>query len=241
MIDAVVAIGSHEGFMETASEIADASSLREQLDLATRESLERRGITLPPDARVSLRAFEEDSVGEFTFGADEASPASSPGIAPLGATVCASVGAVVCAAIGAPLPEHPPPRPPIRPGPPYNPPVGKPPPGRPKPVGEPEPAADEAEIRDTLERLNAFVADDAFQRLLDELERQSPDGAAEFIRDVVTNESELRERGVAPPEGVRVQQSSFSDGRPTLFCVSSRLSDGRRKVSITFDAPSEPA
>lgn len=245
MIEATAYIGSHPGFRLTSQEL-EGASLESALNIASREGLAAKGVRLHQDLRVTLRTFEEQPDWlELKNRIQDGPTAEGIDAVPLRATLCGSIGSGdrvnVCASLGDELPKPPRMRPnPIPPGaPPYEPPRGRPPPGRPKPVSIEDEAAiesDRADIRASLQEINKFVSADPFRSLVDELRLlPSQEERHDFVARVITNEEALGERGINVPANMRVQRSFFADGRPTLFCVSSKLADGLRKVTITFD------
>lgn len=95
-----------------------------------------------------------------------------------------------------------------------------------------------------LQEVQRFVANPPFQGLLEEMAAVPEAERAEWVRLVILDDAQLAKRGVIVPQGMVLQRSSFSDDRPTLFCVTKHLPPGLhwRKVTITFDNPSgEPA
>jgi hypothetical protein len=102
-------------------------------------------------------------------------------------------------------------------------------------VANPEKFGEEVHARTT--EIAEFVFTVEFRSLLSELYSKTPSERHEFVREVVINPDELAKRGISVPEGMTLQRSAFADGRPTLFCVTKYLSDGKRKVTITFDNP----
>jgi hypothetical protein len=100
-----------------------------------------------------------------------------------------------------------------------------------------DPKAFGEEIRLRTTEIAHFVFTDEFRSMLSELYSKPVSERAEFVRDVMINPEEQDKRGISVPEGMAVQRSTFADGRPTLFCVTNYLSDGKRKVTITFDNP----
>lgn len=91
------------------------------------------------------------------------------------------------------------------------------------------------EVEASVLEIGKFVETDEFQELLTDLWNTPREERSDFVRDVVLDDAELERRGIDVPEGMIIQRSAFEDGRPTLFCVSKYLSDGKRKVTITFD------
>lgn len=91
------------------------------------------------------------------------------------------------------------------------------------------------EVRSHTTEIAEFVFTEEFRSLVSELYSKPTSERYEFVREVVINPDQLAKRGISVPEGMTVQRSVFADGRPTLFCVSKHLSDGKRKVTITFD------
>jgi hypothetical protein len=92
-------------------------------------------------------------------------------------------------------------------------------------------------VRSATTEVAEFVATEEFQALVAELYSKPVSERFAFVRDVAIDKDKLAKRGVSVPEGMTVQRSTFADGRPTLFCVSKYLPDGKRKVTVTFDNP----
>ncbi len=93
------------------------------------------------------------------------------------------------------------------------------------------------EVKSALNEIREFVVTPQFQALLSEMRQIPAESRYRFVRDVILNDSALAARTIAAPDGLIIQRSVFMDGRPTLFCVTKYLSDGKRKVTITFDDP----
>jgi hypothetical protein len=87
--------------------------------------------------------------------------------------------------------------------------------------------------------IGEFVNTAEFQGLLRELYSRPYEDRDEFVRTVMLDSEQLAARSITVPEGMTIQRSRFSDGRPTIFCVSKMVGGDLRKVTITFDK--EPA
>lgn len=92
-----------------------------------------------------------------------------------------------------------------------------------------------SEVRSGLEQIRDYITTDLFVGMLEELYTRRPSERDAFVRTELLDESRLQERGITPPEGIKIQRSQFGDGRPTVFCVTKVMSDGIRKVTYTFD------
>lgn len=91
------------------------------------------------------------------------------------------------------------------------------------------------EVTAGIIEIGRFVESPAFEKLLLELRAVPVEQRVEFVKSVVLNQKELAQRGIRVPVGLVIQRSYFADNRPTLFCVSKKLNDGKWKVTITFD------
>lgn len=91
------------------------------------------------------------------------------------------------------------------------------------------------ETEESVLEIARFVNAEEFQSLLGELWDTPPEERREFVQCVVLNEEELADRGINVPEDMVIQRSAFADQRPTLFCVSKKLSNEDTKVTVTFD------
>ena len=192
--------------------------------LASVGSFRALGVPVPDELRVCLRAFEAPGARSEDFDLDVAptifnSPVETE-------TWCISLGILVCVTWGKTytftdrLDDG--------------------------PLGETAEAiikdatvpggATVGETRDSLRAIASYTSDPAFRSVLAELYDLPPEKRAEFVKDVVLDPAELAGRGACPPDGIVVQRSSFEDQRPTLFCVSRKLSRGGAKVTITFDS-----
>src|SRR5688500_16807432 len=80
-----------------------------------------------------------------------------------------------------------------------------------------------ASMEMALDDVIDFVASDPFQALLGELMVQAAEQRAQFVDAVVLCPAQLAQRGVAVPEGLVIQRSTFADNRATLFCVSKEI------------------
>ena len=94
-------------------------------------------------------------------------------------------------------------------------------------------------VREGIEEIIAFVYRDEFQAVVRELYSLPNEQRDAFVRQILLRPEELKARGVTPPEGMIVQRSHFADERPTIFCVTKYLPDGKRKVTVTYDAESD--
>jgi hypothetical protein len=92
------------------------------------------------------------------------------------------------------------------------------------------------EVANGILEIGKFVQTPEFQRLLFELRTIPVERRVEFVESVVLNRDELAHRGIETPCGMVLQRSYFADNRPTLFCVTKKLSQNEWKVTITFDA-----
>lgn len=97
-------------------------------------------------------------------------------------------------------------------------------------------------IRATVHRAVLDIADAVlaapFYQALTELYALAPAAQHQFVLDVFLDEQECRRRAIVLPTTMRVQRSTFYDGRPTLFCVSKKenLAYPWRKITVTFDS-----
>ena len=91
------------------------------------------------------------------------------------------------------------------------------------------------EIEKDFKEMCMFTGTEEFQALLMELRHIPRNDRKDFVQKVILNHEELRKRGIHVPEGMVIQRSIFADRRPTLFCVSKYLRDGKRKITITYD------
>jgi len=191
--------------------------------LATVQALKARGIPIPEGFRITTRVFEDPSKP-----IDVSVPPTRVGTEQI--SVCASIGVRgICATVGADIDVSL------------------------KDVGiirttwsmmnisqglGTDGIGDVQEIvRSKLSEISSFVATEEFQELLQDLYASPPAERARFVADVVMSEQARISRGIEIPAGLAIQRSSFGDGRPTLFCVSTELPSGYpwRKVTITFD------
>jgi hypothetical protein len=91
-------------------------------------------------------------------------------------------------------------------------------------------------MQEALADIHQYVTTDAFRAVLEEMNAlPTLAGKDEFVRHNLLDPAQLAKRGITPPEGIEVQRSVFSDGRPTTFCVVKYLPDLVRKMTITFD------
>lgn len=91
------------------------------------------------------------------------------------------------------------------------------------------------EVETSIMEIARFVETEEFQDLLVELWHTPREERQDFVKNVILNEEEREKRGIEVPPRMVIQRSAFGDQRPTLFCVSKMLSDGKRKTTITFD------
>lgn len=94
---------------------------------------------------------------------------------------------------------------------------------------------DTADMMATLRDVSEFAETPAFQALLQDLKDTPYAERQDFVKSFVLEEGSLERRGIAVPPNVIIQRSKFADGRPTLFCVTKYLKDGKRKITITYD------
>jgi hypothetical protein len=92
------------------------------------------------------------------------------------------------------------------------------------------------EVANGILEIGKFVQKPEFQRLLFELRTVPAERRVEFVETVLLNDNELAHRGIEIPSGMVLQRSYFADNRPTLFCLTKKLSQKQWKVTITFDA-----
>jgi hypothetical protein len=92
-----------------------------------------------------------------------------------------------------------------------------------------------------LDDIYEFVSTAPFQALLEEMWALPLADRPSFVSSVVLSEEQRQLRGVHVPDRLIVQRSAFSDGRPTLFCVTKALPPDLhwKKVTITYDNPLE--
>ena len=93
-------------------------------------------------------------------------------------------------------------------------------------------------IREGIEEIRDFIVTPQFISLLGDLYERSHEERPKFVLDVVLSPEERARRGIAVPDGLVIQRSTFADGRPTLFCVSKIVPQAEPwdKVTITFDS-----
>lgn len=96
-----------------------------------------------------------------------------------------------------------------------------------------------AAMRSAYDELLNFAGRPEFQILLDELYSLPPHLRPSFVNEVIMDAEKMAERGLAPPDGILIQRSSFGDRRPTLFCIKKyideRLQTHWQNVNLTFD------
>lgn len=98
-----------------------------------------------------------------------------------------------------------------------------------------EPTSLSQQIRESIDYIAAFVTGEPFLRVMREFADVPRSVRHDFIRRVLINREAMAERGVHVPGDLTIQRSAFEDRRPTLFCVVRYLSDGEKKVTVTFD------
>jgi hypothetical protein len=88
----------------------------------------------------------------------------------------------------------------------------------------------------SLEEISRYTASPAFEQMYAKLRAMPREEQASFVRTVLLDPDELDQRGLTPPDGIRIQRSEFADQRFTSFCVTKRLPNGARwqRVTITF-------
>ena len=91
------------------------------------------------------------------------------------------------------------------------------------------------EVATRISEIGKFVETTEFQMLLSELRAVPVEDKVRFVENVVLNGNELTRRNINIPEGMAIQRSYFADNRPTLFCVTQKLTNKQWKVTITFD------
>lgn len=102
--------------------------------------------------------------------------------------------------------------------------------------------ASPAVIRATVHRAVLDIADTVlawpFRQALLELYALPAERRHQFVLDVFLDEQERQRRAIELPDTMRLQRSTFYDGRPTLFCVSKKenLAYPWRKITVTFDS-----
>lgn len=99
----------------------------------------------------------------------------------------------------------------------------------------------EADVRISLREIAEFVETKEFRSLLSDMYSLPQTKREQFVDSIVLRQSERLKRRVVVPDGMKIQRSTFGDGRPTLFCVSKRLPfHSRQKVTFTFDNNNVP-
>jgi len=99
---------------------------------------------------------------------------------------------------------------------------------------------DTEDMMATLRDVSAFAETPAFQALLQELKDTPRPQRPDFVKSFVLQKGALEKRGIQVPEDMIIQRSKFADARPTLFCVTKYLKDGKRKITITYDDALNP-
>ncbi len=94
------------------------------------------------------------------------------------------------------------------------------------------------ESKSILIYLKDFASKNAFQNLLNELYSLPINKRQEFVKNTILDLKKLRDRGINVPNDILIQRSAFSDDRPTLFCIVKYKSDGKSKLTLTFDSES---
>jgi hypothetical protein len=96
-----------------------------------------------------------------------------------------------------------------------------------------------AAMRAGYDSLIEFVTSAPFRRVYGELRSLDEVQREVYVRTVMLNREQLRNRGVVVPEGILIQRSAFGDRRPTLFCVKTylprRFHSAWENVNLTFD------
>lgn len=96
-----------------------------------------------------------------------------------------------------------------------------------------------AAMRQSYDKLIAFVTTPQFKAMHQELRNLPPNERPNFVKTVILQPTELAKRGVVVPDGVLMQTSAFGDRRPTLFAVKTFLPSKFHKawenVNLTFD------
>lgn len=94
-------------------------------------------------------------------------------------------------------------------------------------------------VKAALADVERFVESPPFRVILDELWSIPPHRRPAFVASVILDQEERALRGVRVPDDLIVQRSTFSDGRPTLFCVTKLLPAHLqwKKVTVTYDNP----
>ncbi len=99
-------------------------------------------------------------------------------------------------------------------------------------------------MRETYDELIEFVTTPEFRAVCEEMGAIPENERPLFVKLVLLNKAELKERGIVPPEGILIQRSTFGDRRPTLFCVKKYLPtkyhDAWENVNLTFDNTYDP-
>ncbi len=96
-------------------------------------------------------------------------------------------------------------------------------------------------IRATVEigfdQLIDYVMTPAFQTALGDMVKVGDAERPAFVLDTFLDPAERARRGIEPPPSMRLQRSTFRDGRPTLFCICilMPLAYPWRKLTFTFD------
>jgi hypothetical protein len=94
-------------------------------------------------------------------------------------------------------------------------------------------------IQNALREIVFFVTGEQFASVIDEIYALPEADRATFVENILLDKTQLSERGISPPDDMIIQRSAFSDGRPTLFCVTKLVPEGCvwKKVTVTFDNP----
>ena len=94
-------------------------------------------------------------------------------------------------------------------------------------------------MRETYDDIIAFVSTPSFAAFYVEMMSLDPKLRPEFIRRVLFQPDEMRQRGIVIPEGVLIQTSAFGDRRPTLFAVKKMMPEKYQVVwenmNMTFN------
>ncbi|MEL6477229.1 MAG: hypothetical protein AAFR17_07860 [Pseudomonadota bacterium] len=88
-----------------------------------------------------------------------------------------------------------------------------------------------------LDQVVDYVMTPPFQAAIGEMIALPEAARPAFVLSVFLDRAERIRRGIEPPKTMRIQRSTFRDGRPTLFCVCilTPLAYPWRKLTVTFD------
>ncbi|HVF26680.1 MAG TPA: hypothetical protein VM943_00485 [Pyrinomonadaceae bacterium] len=92
-------------------------------------------------------------------------------------------------------------------------------------------------VYEAVLEIGKFAMTEPFNQALVDLMAAPSEERPAFVLNNLLNQTERERRGIHVPENMRIQRSTFYDGRPTLFCVSmlTPLAYPWRKITITFD------